>query len=612
MNNCDAGPNLSSFLKMSTLRLVLPSDGDIATYPGNTISDFRTAFNPAIQLNGDTELGLAEISFPKTLYVLEESDVDSGLILLGPNLPILLRNHDLIYNTKEMEHSPGQFERINFLAAVQEALVVAFKGSESRVLRTVKDQLSDLLSTVQKQLSPITTDLNILKKAKNQLYEDLLRSLGELTASVGTVKSSLGDAMSKVEASTTGERNLAKGIQALTRLMRGGVKDLTSRQTHLESILKMTDISSGKDILTTLGVQQFVPPSEEHIELRKLLAKHRKTVYDYAAQNTTSRNTMHRMTNFLDVIRRMHVDLKAITRVPDSALQEISLYTDLTSFLYETTGLIIDLSPRIIPSNFKSKATPLHVLYPIPEEEEEEEELDPNPATAPVVGRIRRSLPSEYNFTSVSQAKAKVKAVQSTPRLEDSEMPLAKSPVVYSTPVIIQEQDIRFTVDNVSSDINAVLVYMNLRLGFNLFAFDPLRQRVIISPQSIITGLRLKSRVASLLGFEADMLYEMNQYHIAPYAVDLTGGVDYVCLYCPEIEGERVSGKRLPLVRFIPFKADHLGGRYQHEIYPFPYFCRLSVNQMSSIQLIMRDQMSRPILFKTGIAIVTVQLRMSR
>ena len=49
---------------MSRFYLTLPSNSSMKYYPENTVAQFTTKLNNMIELDGDWEVGLAEISVP--------------------------------------------------------------------------------------------------------------------------------------------------------------------------------------------------------------------------------------------------------------------------------------------------------------------------------------------------------------------------------------------------------------------------------------------------------------------------------------------------------------------------------------------------------------------
>jgi len=52
---------------MSRFYVTLPSNSSIDCYPDNSVARFMTKLNGVIELEGDCEVGLTEISFPSDI-----------------------------------------------------------------------------------------------------------------------------------------------------------------------------------------------------------------------------------------------------------------------------------------------------------------------------------------------------------------------------------------------------------------------------------------------------------------------------------------------------------------------------------------------------------------
>ena len=178
----------------------------------------------------------------------------------------------------------------------------------------------------------------------------------------------------------------------------------------------------------------------------------------------------------------------------------------------------------------------------------------------------------------------------------------------------LYEHTVSFTVDT-HMPVDQVLQYLNLRLGLGnerLFSYDSIRKRVILNPISQIEGILFKSRLAILLGFEADKVYNTSMRHIAEVDVNLRGGVNYIFVYMPVLDGEQVGSERLPLLRIIPFDTRNPEVHQLNYIFQRPYYCKLSRSSLDSLQVITRDQLGREILFKSGKIVLTLHLRLRR
>jgi hypothetical protein len=59
---------------MTHFHVTLPSDNSLDTYPSNTASRFTVKLPDRIELNGDYEVGLAELMYPHTWFNFDNSD----------------------------------------------------------------------------------------------------------------------------------------------------------------------------------------------------------------------------------------------------------------------------------------------------------------------------------------------------------------------------------------------------------------------------------------------------------------------------------------------------------------------------------------------------------
>jgi hypothetical protein len=65
---------------MNHFHITLPSDSSMKTYPDNTVAHFTTKLAETIRLDGDYEVGLAEIIYPHAWYNIDNSN---GLYWFG-------------------------------------------------------------------------------------------------------------------------------------------------------------------------------------------------------------------------------------------------------------------------------------------------------------------------------------------------------------------------------------------------------------------------------------------------------------------------------------------------------------------------------------------------
>jgi hypothetical protein len=61
-------------IKMSQFYLTLPSNASMKYYPDNTMAKYTTTLSNRIELDGDWEVGLAEIIYPCSWYNVKQQD----------------------------------------------------------------------------------------------------------------------------------------------------------------------------------------------------------------------------------------------------------------------------------------------------------------------------------------------------------------------------------------------------------------------------------------------------------------------------------------------------------------------------------------------------------
>jgi hypothetical protein len=68
---------------MSHFYITLPSDSSANYYPDNTIAHFVTKLPERIRLEGEYEMGLAEIIYPHTWYNVDNEDKKYWAVAIG-------------------------------------------------------------------------------------------------------------------------------------------------------------------------------------------------------------------------------------------------------------------------------------------------------------------------------------------------------------------------------------------------------------------------------------------------------------------------------------------------------------------------------------------------
>jgi hypothetical protein len=157
-----------------------------------------------------------------------------------------------------------------------------------------------------------------------------------------------------------------------------------------------------------------------------------------------------------------------------------------------------------------------------------------------------------------------------------------------------------------------VVAFLNIRLELpGAFDYLPRLKRVMFKYNSHhnIQVFSFGTRLAKLLGFEPHVDYYLNGTYLAPYEMNLHGGVDYLCLYLPILDGEQVGPTRLPLLRMIPFEIQYPGQQRLTNRFTKPYYCRLNRSVIDSMRVITRDELGRHILYKSGKVFLTCHMR---
>ena len=68
-------PKLKKTTKMTHFYMTLPSNSSTAFYPENTLADFKTKLMTSIELNGDWEVGMSEIMYPRSWFNIPDGGI---------------------------------------------------------------------------------------------------------------------------------------------------------------------------------------------------------------------------------------------------------------------------------------------------------------------------------------------------------------------------------------------------------------------------------------------------------------------------------------------------------------------------------------------------------
>ena len=88
----------------SKFYVTLPSNSSMEYFPNNKTSNFVTKLSRTLQLDGEWEVGLAEIDYPHTWYNIHEGK--NSVEIYTPD------NLYLVFKTVEFSIQPGYYEKV--------------------------------------------------------------------------------------------------------------------------------------------------------------------------------------------------------------------------------------------------------------------------------------------------------------------------------------------------------------------------------------------------------------------------------------------------------------------------------------------------------------------
>ena len=119
----------------------------------------------------------------------------------------------------------------------------------------------------------------------------------------------------------------------------------------------------------------------------------------------------------------------------------------------------------------------------------------------------------------------------------------------------------------------------------------------------------LSPRLAYMFGFKVGVDIQGEEI-IAPYPPDLTGGMNYMYIYCDALQPQIVGDTMAPLLRAIGLRPEkYKWGSVVHEIFTRPHYIPISRNYLTEILIELKDDQDRPIKFKFGKSIVNLHFR---
>lgn len=122
--------------------VTLPSNSSMNQYPKNTVTHFTTRLNKSINLEGDWEVGLAEIVYPQSWYTVRQLDLLSWWVAKA-TLPTNRRDPDgyLIVNDEDGDQyrlPPGAYKKIEELTNAIHETMKGRTGSNGNVQFSVE------------------------------------------------------------------------------------------------------------------------------------------------------------------------------------------------------------------------------------------------------------------------------------------------------------------------------------------------------------------------------------------------------------------------------------------------------------------------------------------
>ena len=132
--------------------------------------------------------------------------------------------------------------------------------------------------------------------------------------------------------------------------------------------------------------------------------------------------------------------------------------------------------------------------------------------------------------------------------------------------------------------------------------------------QRLITSLHMNGRLADLLGFKQKTLKRTLGELVkltAVYPPDLRRSIYSIYVYCNIIESIMVGSKRVPLLRAVHFNSG-LYGETISQHYPIPLYFSVNTQNISYVEVELRDDMGELIPFAEGKTSILLHFRRRR
>jgi hypothetical protein len=182
---------------------------------------------------------------------------------------------------------------------------------------------------------------------------------------------------------------------------------------------------------------------------------------------------------------------------------------------------------------------------------------------------------------------------------------------------ISQHKDER--VENLRKIINEYGDYLSRPYASSVrMTYDNITKRMVITfNKDLIRGFRFSSHLNYMLGFKNN-LGEVVKFtkdivdgkYIADYPVNFAAGANSLFVYTDVIQPNIVSNKMARLLRIVNGMGEY--GTYISKAYNKPYYMPITANNITSIEIELKDEMDRHIKFSFGITIARLHFQRKR
>ena len=142
------------------------------------------------------------------------------------------------------------------------------------------------------------------------------------------------------------------------------------------------------------------------------------------------------------------------------------------------------------------------------------------------------------------------------------------------------------------------------------FAYDATSRKIslYVGADNVVT---LSSDLASIMGFSSRQLtFRDERKYKGKVAMDPNRGFNSLYVYCDAAEAIPVGDIKAPLLRVVDAAANF--GDLIHRLYTAPQYVPVSKKEFNTLEIDIRDDTGRPVLFAFGKVVATVHFRRSR